>query len=154
MSFFWSDAESSYQSKRHSLFYQIFNKQSVAQQNKFHVYKWLLPIIAFTSEDQRWNILTETANSLRNAFNLAPFLSKTPPLLCCLFGENKKYILENVQWDLIFPFKPAAVKPHHWTLTPTVKTLHDGSFFSKLTRDFIWSGTFLNFRGFNLQNIF
>ena len=116
--------------------------------------KWLLSITAFTSEDQRWNILTETANSLRNAFNLAPFLSKTPPLLCCLFGEKKEIYLEMSSEIWYFHLNLQQLNPIHWTLTPTVKTLHDGSFFSKLTRDFIWSGTFLNFRGFNLQNIF
>ena len=55
--------------------------------SKINSYKWLLPIIAFTLEDQRWGILGETANSLRNALN--PFLSKMLllPLLVWLPGQ-------------------------------------------------------------------
>ena len=63
--------------------------------SQINLYKWLLPIIAFTLEDQRWGILGETANSLRNALN--PFLSKMLllPLLVWLPRQKEINFLSN-----------------------------------------------------------
>ena len=65
--------------------------------SQINLYKWLLPIIAFTLEDQRGGLLGETANSLRNLPNPAPFLSKTNPTASRLASKAKRNKLSELQ---------------------------------------------------------